>query len=371
MEVGKKKVLFFICASHPNAGGGHFYSLKALMEALNEVVNAKVVNIGLTKVSTLPQQKLLGFVPIFKYSIFSHFHKLLKIAKEFQPDVLHAFDERSLYVAKCISLFINYRVPIVYTKCGGVNGGRFIPAADASVFFSAENVKHYLTHRRFKKAYYLIPNRSLPVQQDIERQDKLKNLLGHFAGVTLLRISRFNRYYELTFQQSLQLLKDFSSAGFQGRLILLGKVQDEDFFQELKESITSSNILFVTDEHFTRNASELLGIADVVIGTGRGVMEAASLSKPVYCPNGASVRPVLLKEERINALLNKNFSERYLEKDAKIEISTDGVESEKAFTELFDIRNVVGQYESIYNDTRKERGGIVDFIVSSLWFFRP
>lgn len=363
------RVMYLICASHVNAGGGHFYSLVTLIESLKNLVAGKVVNIGLVKVNTLPEENLLGFIPIFKYSIFQHFSKLLKITRKFRPDVIHAFDERSLYVAKILSYFIN--CPVVYTKCGGVNGSKFIPYADASIFFSVENQNHYLKYRKFKSEFHLIPNRSLPLEQDFKRQSSLKERIGDFSGVTILRISRFNKYYELTFKQSFQLLKVFEKSGYRSRLIFLGKVQDVDFLNELQKEIKSEKVIYVTDDEFTQNASGLIGVADVVIGTGRGVMEAASLSLPIYCPNSASITPVLLKKNRVEALLAKNFSERYVEENAKIEISLDGKDSAEAFNDFFDIRNVTQKYEKIYKNIKKKNKGIINFIMESLWFFRP
>jgi hypothetical protein len=71
----------------------------------------------------------------------------------------------------------------------------------------------------------------------------------------------------------------------------------------------SIEAVFITNE-LTNEASRLLYLADAVIGTGRGVMEAMSLGIPTFVPVRGKSIPCLLRSPNFDIFFNTNFSPR-------------------------------------------------------------
>ena len=96
------------------------------------------------------------------------------------------------------------------------------------------------------------------------------------------------------------------------KLYLIGVVEDADVFEELINHILvkSGHMIILTESLFTNEASKMLYLADAVIGTGRGLMEAASLGKPLLAINKNGEIPILLNEMNFNDAFKTNFSER-------------------------------------------------------------
>jgi hypothetical protein len=94
------------------------------------------------------------------------------------------------------------------------------------------------------------------------------------------------------------------------QLLLIGFVYEkEEAFEEIL-NYKNEDVIIVTENEFTNEASRLLSIADVVIGTGRGAMEAAMLGKILLCPTKNNSIPALVDESNINIFLDYNFSSR-------------------------------------------------------------
>jgi len=96
------------------------------------------------------------------------------------------------------------------------------------------------------------------------------------------------------------------------KLYLIGVVQDTDVFEEFNNHAFSKSglLTILTESKYTNEASRMLYLADAVIGTGRGLMEAASLGKPLLAINKNGEIPVLLNELNFDDAFRTNFSER-------------------------------------------------------------
>jgi UDP-N-acetylglucosamine 2-epimerase len=375
----RQKVLYLIFANQRTSGGGHFYSLKTLIEALEKYSNIdyKVVNMGKNYVKIIQELEKSAYVPIYRYNIIRYFSELKKLIEDFKPDVVHAFDQKSHYIGRLFSLI--YKIPIIFTKCGGPNGNSFIPYADVFIHFSYENFIFYEKNKKFNNKSYLIPNRVSPVRPNDSRIQELKDEYDLVDNtLKLLRVSRFNPYYEHTLNQIYNLYLELKKIKEDVKLILVGKIQNKEYFELIKSKFQNDrNILLITDDKYTYAASELVDIANIVVGTGRGVMEASSLGKIVFCPNKASVLPQLLSHNTINKLLEFNFSERYSEVNQYDLIDIVNREqyycsiSQNIFESYFNINNVVNSFIDIYDFTNTKNKISLDFLIHSLWFFKP
>ncbi len=373
----KKKVLFIIYSASDTAGGGHFYSLKTISKSLKENIDYKILNLGYVYATPLVDGPHTHYINITKENFFGKIKEVIKYINEYNPDVIHAFDSHSLLFARTAAFFKKRLV--VYTKCGGPNGQRlkYIPDADVHILFSKENFEDYSKYGNKNTAKYLIPNRAHKVKTDTIRANQLIEEYKLKDKFILLRISRFNSYYDLTFMQSLNLLKSFLKNNNNAVLIFIGKIQDEVYYEWLKNHCKGIPVLLITDDKYTNEASQLIDIASVVISTGRGVMEASSLDKTVFCPVNDNDMPVAINENTFEALFTYNFSERVKMDKEIIEKENSRVINDRLanhtlpfFEEYFSIENVKSKYLDIYNSSLKIRFRIINYLLHFALFLK-
>jgi len=372
----KKKILFLIFSSKKNSGGGHFYSIKSISSGLKNIIEYKILNLGAIYAKPLRDESNSFFLNLFKYNYFIKIFSVIKFVKQYNPDVLHAFDFKSLFIARSISLI--FKVRIIFTKCGGPNGSNFIPDADVHILFSKENYKHFQLHSSSKIPQYLIPNRVNKVEIDFKHEKKILNEFNLKNRFILMRISRFNQYYDLTFQQSIELLKIILKKESNAILVFIGKIQSNDYFHRLRQKTEGLPVLFITDDVYTYEASRLLNIADIVISTGRGVMEACSLNKIIFCPVNNSKIPVILNENSFESLSTMNFSERAtLDEETILKYNSEFLNSKAHtntkyfFDNYFSIKAVSSLYEEIYYTKQRNNFRLWNFIGHAIRFFKP
>ncbi|RUO37097.1 hypothetical protein CWE15_11545 [Aliidiomarina taiwanensis] len=336
------------------------------------IVNPLVVNIGVSASETIKCLPNYNFLPLVRWNILQYY-RLFKIVNRFKPDVINAYDEKSLFIGRLLSLF--YNIPIVYTKCGGSNGSKFIPFASRYVLYSGENYEHYKNNGYNDKSI-LIPNRVLrPTVEHSVVKDFLKYLnIGD--GKIILRISRFNRYYDLTFNQSVRLYEEIKSQENNLHLVFVGIVQDQEYFNELCNRYSSTNIHFVTENRFTHFAARLIPAVDFVVATGRGAMEACAHNKRVFCPTKNQSLPIELTLDSFKFLSYYNFSERSEISNVRFKITTSTSTSTKElFDKYFCTDAVIDKYYQLYKSICSEKSDRINNLSTLLFqairFFRP
>jgi hypothetical protein len=359
-----------------SSAGGHFYSLLTISGSLGEKVRYSIINIGKAMATPLRGNTHSEYIGLQPFNFPLKFFVLLRKAKSISPDVIHAFDIRSLYVARCLQMLIPCKV--VYTKCGGQNGGDFIPDADEQILFSHENLEHFKSHGNPEIPKHLLPNRVKGIEADQEAIEQIREELQCKDKFVILRIARFNEYYNLSFQQSIKLLEEVRKVKPNSTLLLIGKIQSESFFNQLKEKCSGLPVHFITEPSYTKNASRLLGIADLIVATGRGVMEACSLNLPVYAPVQGSSLPLQVNDNTITYLLSKNFSERSSLDDGSFADSVFHVkqldhqkETFGYFNKYFSVEAVHDEYLSIYQNIVKVPFDLSNFLSHTMRYFKP
>lgn len=376
--MSKIKVFYIIFSSSKSSGGGHFHSLKSLVVSLGSNINFIVVNVGLTFPNVLQDLENCEYIKTKTKKPIIPIYKVFKKVKKYKPDIIHAFDAKSLFIARTIAIF--FKVKIVYTKCGGANGNsRFLPTSDAQIFFSKENLEFNEKFGNSKVPKFLIPNRVFPPQTDSQHILEFKkkyNLTGKFV---VMRISRFNSYYDLTFRQTFELFRSTYKNNRNSILIFVGVVQSDEYFKNLKAEYESENlpILFITEERYITNAKRLIPVSDIIVTTGRGTMEACSYNKMVFCPVQNSSLPIQLTEKTFNFLFATNFSERAdwnkLEKDNKefdnLVFDTE-VNTKSIFDKYFNIHNAIPHYMTLYQNVTKLSFMPINYILNSIRYFK-
>ena len=303
--VAKTKVLYII-TTIGHGRGGHVFSLDHISKEMAKKADVRIISIGKAKDSILVDNPYFLKHVSFDGLSWINFHKeMTALTRDYKPDVIHCFDGMSYTLLTCLPLLIRY--PFVVSKCGGENPVIY-PRAHNIVVFSKENQTWFQLRPKFKDAnIHLIPNRvsRLKLQED-------KSLPKDTSCFTFVKINRINQKFKKDMLDSFELIRYLTKQHLPVKLIIIGCVEDEAAYEQLKLSIAQEQlpVSFVTDEKVTRKASDYLYLADAVIGTARSLMEAASLGLPVLTPASNYSYPVFVDSDNFEGFFATNFSPR-------------------------------------------------------------
>lgn len=301
------KILYFISV-HGHGRGGHFHSLNHISQKIGENHKVKIISFGPGKSDII--QSNPHFLQHIDFDGLNFF-KLRTIIKQetciFKPDIFHCFDEGSYNIVRLI-IPSNKNI-LVLNKCGGPNPRHF-PYVKNLILFSLENQEWFKKQNKFKNTnIHLIPNRVKALLPNEEFQP-IEKKTGEFVFVRICRITAF---YRKSIQDAINLVEYFHSKNIKNiSLYIIGVVQDITTYNDFKENylVKIGFVKFFTDPAYTDEASKMIYLADAVIGTGRGLMEAASLGKPLLVINKNGEIPVLLNDSNFHEAFKSNFSER-------------------------------------------------------------
>ncbi len=360
----RKKVMYFI-SSNKKGIGGHYYSLKTTAEALEDVIDPLIVVIGKVK---SPVIELTHIPKTYIYSngwnVVAVVFQLINLIKKEKVDIVHSFDWQAFFYVRIMSFL--FKIPQINTLPGGGNPIVYFPYSDNLILYSKENFTYFQLNKKFKESnLYCIPNRIGTLKEDTTRINKLSKYLD-CSRKTFLRISRFALHYLESIKQAINLVVVLNKQGFKAQLIIIGTVEEQVVYDDIIKYIKSKNeknIFIFTENYFTVNASELINIADFIIGTGRGLMESAAMSKVLLTPVKNSEYPALINEKNFIHFFSTNFSPRNQVADEKSrnleEIKTLFKEpkklqylrlfSKEMFMRYFDITAKKREYDNLYN----------------------
>ena len=305
--------VLYLISAFGKGSGGHFHSLNNIANALDgyKGINIEIASIGNVASPILKKNpKFLGNLE-FKWYLFfqlnGEFKKLLKLKK---IDVIHCYDGGTALIIMMLPVF--WKINIIHTKCGGPNERNyFAQFLQTIILFSQENLNSFKKNPRFNKAsIHLIPNRVQLKEPDyselFQLQIKDPNLF------TFLRIARIGKTYKNSILQAIELVRELVLLQHKVNLIIIGVIEDELTFNEIQSYIQLNNlpVVFLTTKEYTSEASRFLYLADAVVGTGRGIMEAMTLGIPVYAPLKNRKLPVFVNNDTFQGLFENNFSQR-------------------------------------------------------------
>ncbi|AKB53769.1 hypothetical protein A9239_00275 [Methanosarcina sp. A14] len=304
------KVLYLISTMDPHSGrGGHYYSLRTTAEEISKKLDCAIVVIGKRESPVINQSKVKVYNLIYeKISVIKVMKDLKNIIDIECPQVIHSFDEDTFFFGSLISNIS--KKPYIHTKCGGPNSRIAFPKVNNLILFSQEDVRFYQSSRRFKKTnLFFIPNRIREIPSDFSRIKNIKLSADCNESKVFLIISRLEEYKKNDILQAIDLVKKLNYDGIKTKLIIIGALQDVNVGKEIKKNM-DNNIYLFTDDEYTINASQLIDVADFVIGGGRSFMEAALKGKIMLCPLKNSNYPLLITEENFQSAFDQNFSSR-------------------------------------------------------------
>lgn len=300
----KRPVLYLINAvSGINTGmGGHYYSLITILEAAQYPFSVVVVGDFLPPALTalaprvVAPAEMLGLICDGAFDGFP-----------LAGGLIHAFDPAAGAHAAPIARRLG--IPLVVTKPGGPPARAHSPRPrNLIVFHPADEAVYRNTRLIYPRLLALIPNRVRPPADPAPaRPDPFSDVP---AGVLrLIRIARLSRDKRASIEQAINLADRLRTLGTETALAIVGVPQDPDVHAAIAAR-TGSDIRLFTDPAYTYQASELLPYADVVLGTGRGLMEAFAYGKPAFVPVKGRSLPCLVTPETYPHAFAENFSDR-------------------------------------------------------------
>lgn len=346
-----------------HGNGGHFYDLITVTEELQQNIEILNLNICRNESKVLNSSKInLINLKFTIYNLFYVLKKIRTIIKENKITHVNCYDLNAFSFANIINIYT--KTKIIYTKCGGPNPSGYYPMIDNLLVMSKENFLFFDKKEKYKNINkILIPNRVNYLNSDEERISKLKKIIGESQKV-ILRISRITEHYETTLFQTINLYNHLIKSKKNVKLIIIGVVQNIELLERLKNAVIyKENAFFINDDYYTHKASELLPIADFVVGTGRGIMEASFFNKNLLTPLKEEEFPVLINKNNFQELYATNFSPRNVvenfDKKSNIkniancydndEYNNENVSFVKSIHEnYFDIKSAVNKYNDFY-----------------------
>lgn len=358
------KILFLITASGKKSGG-HMFSLYHIAHEIAKTHSVRIISFGEEESVVYSESSLyLSNCKISSLKDLLNLNsRLIEKLNGFEPDIVHSFDDTSFLLSANVKIFRNSK--LVFTKCGGMNpkGKKWI-YADNLVLFSKENYTALKSMEMYKKASLnLIPNRVKRIQ--LFENNQLTEVKDN-SCFNFVRISRIGLNYVESTKSLFKLVSELPVFKKKYRIYIIGRIENETKYLELVQLANDMklDVRFITDAR-TQIASQMLYLADCVLGTGRSLMEAMSLGIPVLTPLSNSKYPTLVSSENFDQLLNTNFSERNIEPedmqinayDKLIKCISDKVfynEISKGTQYLFDARlsveEAIPQYEFVYQN---------------------
>ena len=365
----KKIRVAFIIATLGHGRGGHFWDLKTIIQALNNYVKCVVINIGCFNSPVLNSMS----VPVFNirftgFDFIKTIRSVIIVLRKQGVDVINLFDTRVFCFADISCRLL--KKPLIITKCGGPNPGLMYPIVDTMIIFSKENLEYFLRKDRYKRTkLYFLPNRVAIQTPDFERIEKLKSFINPNKKIFLM-ISRFCDYYKANILQAIHLIQRLNKDNHLCNLVVIGAPEQISLVDEITNNYCSDNIIIIKDDEFTIESSRLIDVADFVIASGRGFMEAASYGKVLLTYLADSPFPLLITQETFNRVFYYNFSPRNKIEDfdteenyKKICMAIDKRSfyikleciSKNLFDEHFNVCKVVEKYRDIFHNTHYKK----------------
>lgn len=360
------RILFFITANG-NGRGGHYHSLNHISRELGKHHEVKIISIGVGNSGVLETNPFYEKHIFFNgLNLFELSRDIKKLREQYRPEIYHCFDVISYNMVR---IFISSRKnKIILNKCGGPNPYSYqFPHVHNIVLFSLENKRWFNNNVKFKNSsIYLIPNRSETLIID-RTYEPVKKDLDSFIFV---RICRITNVYKKSIYDSINLIKKLKEKySYKVKLYIIGSKQDTNLYDSLikNKTVLNGDVIVITDPRYTFEASKLLYLSDAVIGTGRGLIEAMSLSRPVLTIDEKGDIPVLIDDSNFHDAFLTNFSERNNFSKNKADHNINNIVkliedkcyydeisdfSKTMFDEYFDLKKAVSEYQKVYEKSK-------------------
>ena len=366
------RILFVISAysGSTTGNGGHYCSARdiaATLQASWPGAQLRILVLG----DLVPAAIRNGTVPYTHISpagrgLLQYCREVIASTDDFAPTIVHAYDNKSYFFARQIAR--RHRAKRFLTKPAGPGPGITFPYCPDVVCFSEENLAVLRSRRRLKPMrLHYIPERVTPPAPDHERIAALREKIG--PGDILLRICRIGDYHRGSVEQTLALARAMRAEGVQARAVVVGALESQAVLDSLRARAGDGDVL-LTEPAFAAESAALLDAATYVVGTGRGVVEAAMRRRIVFVPVAGAGMPALVTPAGWRSLAWANFSARTVRPAAAgvddfsvlQELLPGGRKAEEfrdelaaALTAAYGPGAIPGKYEELYSNPQDPR----------------
>ncbi|MVN92787.1 glycosyltransferase family protein [Mucilaginibacter aquatilis] len=287
--------------------GGAYYSLLTYRNELQREYGTQVIHYNeLSHPTVIDAETDVLLKPAQSFT--EKYNELWKYFKEYRPEAIFSFSQKSLTLLLRWFCLI-YGCKFIYVRAGGGNY-KLTQFFNNIIFYSNENME-FCKGKQVKNSY-LVSNRVEVPQPNNQRVSQFTTANPAEAdSLKILRVSRINFKYLQTFISAINQHKRFKEMGINVVTHLIGYEEDAKAAEEIKKQIEGvEGIKLFTDAEHTSNTQELIPYYDIVIGIGRGFWEAVAYGKLVLGFASNSEVPVLVTPQNIDTFIKYNFSDR-------------------------------------------------------------
>lgn len=317
------KILFVF--GFPPRIGGHFKSGLAMIKYLiskghHVIVMAPDGNKTMIDSYRNIEAEFFGFPEVSYY--FPHINvlgavRVINICRKNNVDIIHAQDFESIPPAYLAAVFL--KKGFVFTRPGGPPNSFAPPKHIKSVFFSQELMDEMIErHNLVKKNISLIRARIdtaffYPTNVDSNFIEKYNLPTSRKTIVMAMRLDKGKRPWINTLLSVANYMKEENK---DADIILAG---EGTLLEEINDKVTQINrksqhgkfIYIIGPILEVEEINQLYNYADVVVGHGRGILEAMACKKTVIILGG-NCKGEIIDPDTINEAAKYNFSGRHL-----------------------------------------------------------
>lgn len=313
--------------------GGHYNSCISLGEELRSCGHRIFVAIREGAIEVLRDMEKAGIeimhVPEFKDGTILPSIKGSKMLSRYIGDigidVVHAYDWTS--IARSFDAALRANCAIVNTEAGGEFRGHIPTTAVDTIVFSKEQIdrleRYYKSREDNLHLVRARINTNIYRKREVERDflDKYKLPMGGVRVVLATRLAEGKRkWLDTIINAAREICRKHLNAAIvvagDGPLLEEYRRLAEDLNRESLEYNNNAILRFIGPIIGTDNMVSLYNYANIVMGTGRGIMEAMACEKPIVIM-GENGEGEIVEEKNIEETAYYNFSGRHFRKRGK------------------------------------------------------
>lgn len=309
---------------YPITIGGHFKSCFSMIEKLSgsefnffiatsgysnevlEMVKNKINDIYVVK-NLRRREPLFNFLSLIN---------IIKICKKQKIDIIHAQDFKSLAPSIFVAYFLN--IKLLYTKAGGPLNLNLPPKNIYTVVFSQELYDGMVHYFGFKKNKLSLIKARIDVEKFKYTKPSLSflekyNLSIKYRNKIIVAI-RMTSEKKDWIDSLFHLIKLFSNEEMDMKFIIAGGGNLLGFYKDegarINQFFKKEIIQFIGPVFGNDDLIQLYSYADLVMGHGRGILEAMACGKSVVVLNKNGTGE-FVSDKNVNIVSKFNFSGRH------------------------------------------------------------
>ena len=283
-------------------------SVCAVEKMIREIETAGAEFIAVPEMKNMLEMKRAPYFPIL-----AGYRRIERIAEEKSIDIIHAQDFHS--IMRAFLAAIRLKKGFVSTQPGGPNTPKMGPTKTDTVLFSQENMDY---HRQAGKKYlHLIRCRIDTTEYypaPVERDFIEKNLIPP-TGKKIVMAVRLFETKRASLTSVVEAARIFAGMPEPPRICVAG---EGPMLSELQEESRQINIAsasgpvlrFIGPIFKPEEMARFYNYSDIVIGSGRGILEAMACGKPVVIL-GENHQAEVVCPDNIEQITYYNFSGRH------------------------------------------------------------